>query len=659
VNGAAADARPTVVLVDDSREVRAVVRRTLESSGLFEVVAEGGDGAAAFSLVDRYQPGVLLLDASMPRLDGIEALPGLLALGSQTKVVLFTGFEEAGLAAHARELGAADVIGKSTPLEELPLRLMLALDASTESVRRPPARLTLVEGQDRGRQPRPSRQSRESRGSGRSGQLGEQRLGDEHVLDEHVQQFRDLFDRAAIGMASLTINGTIVRANRALASMMSCSPRDLVGVDYGRLAHHAWDRLDNALEAIATSAEELASFEHPLPAPPGGEPAGTVRVTLAPIRDSDGEILYLFAQVQDISALRVAEDDLRRSEEMFRLLVAAVGEYAIFMLDTDGRVITWNSGAQRIKGYTAEEILGRHFGVFYPEDERATRHPERNLEAALREGMLAERGWRVRKDGTRFWASVVITPVYDDTGTHIGFAKVTRDQTAELEDEQARASSAVQQAQVMAITAHELRNPTAVIDGSASTLLAAWDQLGDPERHALLGGIRTSAGRLQRLASDLTTTSRLDGETLQLSLQDVSLTDLLCGAAARMRTTQHDAEVVCDVPHEAVVTVDPVRLGQALDNLLDNAMRHGRPPLTLTGSAQQDTIRIRLTDAGSGVAAELVPRLFGRYAVAGPSGATGLGLYLVREIARSHGGDARYYAPSGQHPTTFEISIPR
>jgi len=102
-----------------------------------------------------------------------------------------------------------------------------------------------------------------------------------------------------------------------------------------------------------------------------------------------------------------------------------------------------------------------------------------------------------------------------------------------------------------------------------------------------------------------------------------------------------------------------VRLGQALDNLLDNAMRHGRPPLTLTGSAQPDTIRIRLTDAGSGVAAELVPRLFDRYAVAGPSGATGLGLYLVREIARSHGGDARYYAPTGQQPTTFEISIPR
>jgi PAS domain S-box-containing protein len=641
MSGVAAGGRTTVVLVDDSREVRAVVRRTLESSGLFEVVAEGGDGSSAFTLVDRFAPAILLLDASMPRLDGIEALPGILALRPQTRVVLFTGFDEAGLAARARELGAADVIGKWTPLQDLPMRLThTAVNASPDLWPSPP-RLALVGGPGGGPLPSPSPG------------------WEQGLLDEHVQQFRELFDRAAIGMATLTGTGTIVRANRALARLMSSSPEELVGVDYGRLTEHAGHRLDHALEDIVTSGEELATFEHQLPRAPAGEPSGTVRVTLAPIRDSASQVLYLFAQVQDISALRAAEFDLRRSEEMFRLLVAAVGEYAIFMLDVDGTVISWNAGAGRIKGYTAEEILGQHFRVFYPAWERANRHPEHNLDVALREGSFAELGWRLRKDGTQFWASVVITPVYDDSGTHVGFAKVTRDQSSEHEHEQVRTTSLAEQGRIMAITAHELRTPAAVIDGSVSTLLSSWDQIGVAERDALLGGIRSSANRLHRLASDLTTSSGPDGETVQLRLEDVSLTELLNAAAARMLAAQPGAQVLCQATDEALVRADPIRLGQALDNLLDNAFRHGAAPLTLTGSAPPGQIRIRVTDAGPGVAAELLPRLFQRFAVAGPSGATGLGLYLVREIARSHGGEARYHAPTDRRPTTFEISLPR
>jgi PAS domain S-box-containing protein len=639
VSGAAAGARTTVVLVDDSQAVRAVVRRTLESSGRFEVVAEGGDGTSAFTLVDRFAPAILLLDASMPRLDGIEALPGILALRPQTKVVLFTGFDEAGLAARARELGAADVIGKWTPLDDLPRRLTQTLEHATPGRRASPPRLAVV------REPRAGRDSAPAWEQG--------------VLDEHVQQFRELFDRAAIGMATMTGTGTVVRANRALARLMSSTPEELVGVDYGRLTERAGHRLDHALEAILASGDELATFEHQLPRGPAGESSGTVRVTLAPIRDPANQVLYLFAQVQDITALRAAEVDLRRSEEMFRRLIAAVGEYAIFMLDVDGTVISWNSGARRIKGYTADEIIGRHFRVFYPGWEQASGHPEGNLEVALRDGSFTELGWRLRKDGSQFWASVVITPVYDDSGTHVGFAKVTRDQSAEHEHEQVRSTSVAQQGRIMAITAHELRTPAAVIDGSVSTLLSSWDKLGVAERAALLEGIRSSANRLHRLASDLTTSSRPDGEMVPARLEDVSLTKLLSGAAARMLAARPDAPVRCEVPDEAMVRVDPVRLGQALDNLLDNAIRHGAAPLTLTGSALADRIRIRLTDGGRGVETQLVPRLFERFAAGGPSGATGLGLYLVREIARSHGGEARYHAPTGRQPTTFEISLPR
>ncbi len=638
MNGAPDRPLPTVVVVDDSKEVRALVGRRLQSSGMFEVVGEGGDGEEAIGLVYRHEPALLLLDTSMPTMDGIEALPAILALCPETRVVMFTGFEEDGLAARARELGAADFIEKSIPLEELPGRLMRTMNkAPPWSV--PSARHGLkVVGGDSGDE---------------QSAFAQEQL----VLNEHIEQFRELFDQAAIGMATLTVNGTIVRANGALAELMSCSLYDLVGVDYGRLTLGGGEKLDRGLEAIRSLGEDLATFEHPLPTFPGENPSRTVRVTLAPIRDSQRQVLYVFAQVQDISAQREAEADLRRSEETFRRLVTAVGEYAIFMLDIEGNVISWNAGAQRIKGYAANEIVGRSFRVFYPPQEQATGHPEHNLEVALREGKFAEDGWRVRKDGSRFWASVVISPVYDDAGDHVGFAKVTRDQTEPREHEEERKKSIAQQAHLLAVTAHELRTPTAVIDGSAGALRASWDQMSVAARDELLAGIRSSAHRLRRLGSDLATASRLQGETLQFRPDDVSLTETLRSAAARTQAAVPGVEIEVDVPYEVTLHADPGRLGQALDNLLDNAIRHGAPPINLLGSSDHDEVHIRVSDAGPGVPTGLVPSLFEQFSVAGRSGGTGLGLYLVREIARGHGGEASYYPPSPGQEAAFEMTL--
>lgn len=637
VNDPSNHAKQSVVLVDDSNEVRALVRRSLESSGLFEVVAEGGDGEDAFRLVHQHEPALLLLDTSMPTVDGVEVLPAIVALHPDTKVVVFTGFAEPGLADRVRELGASDIIEKSLPLEELSARLMRTLgDAPPIPPQSPRRGLRLVDGV----------------------LGGQEAAGERGTLDEHVQQFRELFDRAAIGMATLTVSGTIVRANRALANLMSCEPYDLVGVDYGQLTEGAGDRLDGELDAIRAGVD-LATFEHRLPTPPGEDTTQVVRVTLAPIRDSARQVLYVFAQVQDISAERAAQEELRRSEETFRLLVTAVGEYAIFMLDVEGNVISWNFGAQRIKGYSADEIVGRSFRVFYPAQEQAIGHPEHNLQIALRDGSYAEEGWRVRKDESQFWASVVITAVYDDSGRHIGFAKVTRDQTKQREHEEERKATFADQAHLLAVTAHELRNPTAVIDGASGALRASWQQMRWPERDGLLAGIRSSAMRLRRLISDLATASRLhDGDALQLRLEEVSLTATLRSAAARARAAEPTARIECEVVHEAVFPADAARLGQALDNLLDNAVRHGASPVTLTADAGNEGIRIRLTDAGPGAQAELVPHLFERFAIAGPSGGTGLGLYLVREIVRGHDGRVEYLPPSAGQPTAFEIRLP-
>ncbi|NUR05755.1 MAG: PAS domain S-box protein [Nocardioidaceae bacterium] len=633
------NAKATVVLVDDSSDLRAVVARSLESSGLFEVVAEAGDGDEAFRQVHLHRPALLLIDVSMPTVDGLEALPSITALCPETTVVVLTGFEEPGLVALAGELGAADVVDKSIDLRELPQRLMRTLvRVAAGAAKEPGPRLRLVDGSPGATPPALS--------------------PEQEVLNEHVQQFRQLFDQAAIGMATLTVAGTVVRANPALARLMSCEPDDLVGVDYGRLTLGAGDRLDRGLASISASGAELTTFEHRLPARPGDRPDRLVRVTLAPIRESSGQVLYVFAQVQDITAQRTMEGDLRRSEENFRLLVTAVEEYAIFMLDVKGNVVSWNAGAQRIKGYAADEIVGRSFRVFYPEPEQASGHPERNLQVALRTGGFAEEGWRVRKDGSRFWASVVISPVFDDAGTHIGFAKVTRDQTKQREHEEERKNAVLQQTQLLAVTAHELRTPMAVIDGSASALQASWNDIPVQQRDELVAGIRTSAHRLRRLVSDLTMASRVSARTLQLRRDDLSLSETLRLAVARSHAVDPGADVTWEVPREAVVHADEGRLGQALDNLLDNALRHGTSPVVVTGAVGHDTVHIRVTDAGPGVPSAVVPRLFDRLASAGRSRGTGLGLFLVREIARRHGGEATYHPPGAGRPTAFELTLP-
>ena len=634
MSSAADGQKVSTVLVDDSSELRALVRRRLEQSGLFEVVAEGGDGDEAISLVIRHEPELLLLDTSMPTCDGLQALPAILAVCPDTTVVMFTGFEEQGLAERARELGAVDVLEKSIPLHELPERLIHALYRSPDRLT-PAQPLSLV-----GSEP------------------VSETTAEQRVLDEHVAQFQDLFDRAAIGMATLTVTGTIVRANDALAELMSCAPYDLVGVDYGQLTSGAGDLLDRGLREITVRGKDLATLEHVVPsAGVSRVPPRTVRLTLAPIRDAQRQVLYVFAQVQDISALRAAEVDLRLTEENFRLLVAAVGEYAIFLLDPDGNVVSWNAGAQRIKQYAPSEIIGQSFRVFYPPEERESGHPEHNLEMARRDGEYAEEGWRIRKDGSQFWASVVISAIYDDTGRHVGFAKVTRDQSQQREHEQERKDLINEQANLLAVTAHELRTPAAVIEGSVSALEGSPAPTADGER--FLANIRSSTHRLRRLAADLSTASQVHRGTLQHRMDDVTLAAILKSAAARLEAAERGVHIDLEVDDSITVRADADRLAQAIDNLLDNAVRHGSAPVTLVGEADDDHVRIRITDAGPGVPERLEPRLFERFVSAGARGGTGLGLYLVREITRAHGGEVDYHPRRPGRSPAFEIRLPR
>jgi PAS domain S-box-containing protein len=643
----------TIVIVDDAAEVRRLLKTRLRLSGL-RVVAEGGDGEDALVLASEHQPSLMLLDVSMPGTDGLEALPRILDASPGTRVVLYSGFEEQGLVEKALELGAAAFIEKSTPLEDVVGRL---LAAATEGA---------PDGGD----------DEWFAAPGESGEL-RPTPPEQRVLEEHLERFREVFEEAAIGMATMTLTGRLVRANRALATLVARPAADLVGLFYGDLTDGRSDLVEEALDDIRRRPLDVVRIEHRVT---GTNDERQVLATLAPVRDSAGRPLYLFLQLQDVTAERAAVDALRKSEERFRLLVEVVEDYAIFMLDPEGHIVSWNSGAQRSKGYTAEEIIGRHFSVFYPPEVAASGHPEHELEVAVREGHYEEEGWRVRQDGSRFWANVLITAVFNDKGEHIGFTKVTRDTTerrrleqereravqalaaanAELEDVNARLQqSAEDQTQFLAVTAHELRTPVGVLAGSAETLARHWADLTDEERGELTESVGASAGRLRRLLADLLTASRLQRSALEFRVNPVAVADLVDHAVARLRQTHAAADVAVAIPDGLTVLADHDRAAQALDNLLSNAMRYGSPPVHVGARRAGADVEIRVSDHGPGVSEEMLPRLFERFATGKSSGGTGLGLFIVRELARAQGGDATYEPPSDATPTgSFVVRLP-
>jgi PAS domain S-box-containing protein len=283
----------TVVVADDAPEVRALVRASLRAGGSFLVVGEAANGDEAVALARDRRPSLLLLDASMPVVDGLQALPLVLEVSPDTKVVMYSGFEEQGLAQAALALGAAGFIPKSAPIDTLTHRLMAVLEEAHPAAEALVGQVATVSG------------------DGRSSVLP---AATQHQLDEHLERFREVFDQAAIGMATMTLTGRLVRVNQALAELVGHHPADLVGASYGDLTNGHEHLVVTALDKINSRTQDVAELEHGLN---GTSNERRVRATIAPVRDASGRALYLFLQAQDVTAERV-EDHLGRRVEHHR-----------------------------------------------------------------------------------------------------------------------------------------------------------------------------------------------------------------------------------------------------------------------------------------------------------------------------------------------------
>ncbi|MFN4176596.1 PAS domain S-box protein [Phenylobacterium sp.] len=400
-------------------------------------------------------------------------------------------------------------------------------------------------------------------------------------------------------------------------------------------------------------------------------------VVIDPIIDDDGALIGFAKITRDISQRKAAEDALAESERQFRLLVAGVVDYALYMLDPNGIVSSWNSGAQHIKGYQADEIVGQHFSRFYTEADRAAGVPARALQTAAEQGRYEAEGWRMRKDGTLFWASVVIDAIRDETGRLIGFAKITRDVTEKraAQIELQRAHDQLAQAQKMEAlgkltggVAHDFNNLLMVVSGQAQLLRRRLAE--DPQALRALDAIETSARRGEDLTRHLLSFSRRQRlQPVAVGLSDRA-PDLKALIAASLPP---GVQLVVDLPPAAwPVKVDQSELELALLNLAVNA-RDAMPsggvlaitaenarltPETAEG-LKGDFVAITVSDTGQGIPPDILPRIFDPFFTTKEvSKGTGLGLSQVYGFAQQSGGRVTVKSELGRG-TSFTLFLPR
>lgn len=398
-------------------------------------------------------------------------------------------------------------------------------------------------------------------------------------------------------------------------------------------------------------------------------------LALNPVVDNHGVLQGYAALIRDAGEVRRNGGGLSSTEREFRMLVQGVRDYAIYMLDPDGYITNWNAGAELIKGYTADEIIGRHFSTFYTEEDQLRGEPQRSLEAAVRENTFQNEAWRVRKDGSLFWASVVIDPIYDEHGTLLGFAKITRDITEKRRSQEKadHKRESVHQAQKLEAlgrltgsVAHDFNNMLSVIR-TAAEMLGSGMQLQHDTAH-YVNMITDASERAARLTDQLLTFAR----QRPLRLEVFNPADRVQSMLQVMQTSLGSRhELLLDLaPDLGTIESDTSQFDTALLNLVINARDAMDEGGTVSisgvnvraafneGDELRDWVAITVRDTGSGIDPEVLPKIFEPFfTTKDVSKGTGLGLSQVYGFVRQSGGDIKVESQRNKG-TAFTLYLP-
>jgi len=473
----------------------------------------------------------------------------------------------------------------------------------------------------------------------------------------------------------LDADGYVVSWNAGAQRLKGYSAQEIVGCHFSQFYPEPDVQAGMPARTLATAEREGRFEAEGWRIRKGGE-RFWAHVVVDPVRSPTGELLGFAKVTRDLTERRKAEESLRRSEEQFRLLVQGVTDYAIYLLDPNGIVTNWNVGAQRIKGYLPEEVVGSHFSRFYRPEDRERGQPEAALATAIREGRFESEGWRVRKDGSHFWANVVVDPIRDDAGRIIGFAKVTRDVTERHNDQLAleRTREALFQSQKLEAigrltggVAHDFNNLLMVVLSSLELL-----RRRVPDDDALKRLIDNAAQGAKR---GVTLTQRMLAFARRQELKPVAVDvrSLIHGMRDLIeRSVDPTIKVSIDLPTELPpILIDANQLELAILNLVVNARDAMPEGGSVTITARREAVDeaagslapgfyicLAIADSGSGMNQETLARATEPFFTTKGSGkGTGLGLPMVYGLAVQSGGNFVLSSAEGRG-TTAELWLP-
>jgi PAS domain S-box-containing protein len=461
------------------------------------------------------------------------------------------------------------------------------------------------------------------------------------------------------GIFMLDTEGRLISWNEGAQHILGYSAEEVIGKHFSMFytaealaANHPQHELETALTAGRYEEEGWRVRKN-------GETFWATAI-ISPVYDNGVHVGY--AKVtRDLTERRRSQI----AQEHFRLMISAVRDYAIFMLDPQGNVMTWNEGAQRIKGYTASDIIGKHFSTFYPQEVKDRGHPQYELEVAKQQGRYEEKGWRVRKDGSMFWANVLITALWDQ-GQLVGFAKVTRDlterrRTEQIKEEQARRLSETNdELQRLAyVISHEMQAPISTISRYGNLLTVRYKEALGRDAFEFFDKISEATKLVARMVDDLWTYARVSKPNALHEL--VYVRHCVNDAIEQLHDQIGEAQITIeDLPS---VDVNRTQLTFVFKELITNALRNrttDTPRIRISGRKQADTWLFSVEDNGIGldkVYSSEVFQLFHRLRGGPEPHATGMGLAICRKIVGQHGGHIWYESEPGQG-TTFYFTIP-
>ena len=397
------------------------------------------------------------------------------------------------------------------------------------------------------------------------------------VFQEDIT-IRTLLESLAEGIVIIDTFGTILLVNSRAEQMFGYPEKELIGMSHSVLIPERFRTVHEDHQAHFFAEPRIRPMGLLLDLF-GRRRDGSefpVEISLGFIETIKG--VLVMALVSDITLRKEYETHLREHEELFRIQVECVKDYAVFMLDAQGNVLNWNAGAERLKGYREEEIIGKYFSCFYPEEERNAGKPEEVLKKAAAEGWFEEKGWRVRKDGSRFWADVIVTALRDEHGTLWGFSNVARDITgrkrAEEEIEQLNNKLAVANRELEAFNytiAHDLRKPLAVINGYFQLLDKVCGDKLDSQCKGYIQKAHDGVWRMNLLIDTLLNFSRLArSEPLR---EMVDLSAMTQEVVTELKVAEPERRVSFSIAERVMVNGDPNLLRVVLNNLLGNAWK--------------------------------------------------------------------------------------